>query len=166
MKPDQLSSVARQDGQQHVRDSGTVRLVGDVAGEPPASESSGVVDPEQTTTIQTRKAPWWRRPSPWWFVILVLFLIFYSLFLRLLAVVPFTSMAASAKIAPRLEIYTALACSVHKPDIAGQEFGLHLLSGAPTITCGSDPVVQAAVAKLIAGLPLCPCMTTSGLHPL
>ena len=85
---------------------------------------------------------------------------------RLLAVIPFTSIAASAKIAPRLAIYTVLACSVHKPDIAGQEFGHHVLSnlsvfaesGVPrsfnTTTCGSDPVVQAAVAKLIAGLSL------------
>ena len=90
--------------------------------------------------------------------------------------------------APRIEIYTVLACSVHKPDIFKQSFpGLELglveeprqLSThssvqlidrvyLPHLTdklgraangsvptnpnlCASDPVVQAAVAKLTAG---------------
>jgi hypothetical protein len=102
-------------------------------------------------------------------------LVIYSSFLRLLAVIPFSSIAASAKIAPRLEIYTVLACSVQRPDIV---FG-HVLSdpsvfagfhghtglrsftdeaGVPrsfnTSICTSDPVVQATVAKMIAGLAL------------
>jgi len=43
---------------------------------------------------------------------------------------PFTSIAMSATLAPRIEIYTMLACSVHKPDIFRQNFpgielGLH-----------------------------------------
>jgi hypothetical protein len=43
---------------------------------------------------------------------------------------PFSSIAMSATIAPRIEIYTMLACSVHKPDIFRQNFpgielGLH-----------------------------------------
>lgn len=87
--------------------------------------------------------------------------------------------------APRIEIYTILACSVHKPDIFKQSFpGLELglveeprqlptHSSAQLIDriypsystnkatnesvptkpnlCASDPVVQAAVAKLTAG---------------
>ena len=98
----------------------------------------------------------------------------------------------SAMIAPRIEIYTTLACRVHKPDIFEQSFpGLELglvdasrvfgqlphtdSSGLsidqiyrPRLTdnsgrttrekpttkpnrCASDPVVQAAVAKLTAG---------------
>ena len=98
----------------------------------------------------------------------------------------------SAMIAPRIEIYTTLACRVHKPDIFEQSFpGLELglvdasrvfgqlphtdSSGLsidqihrlrltdnsgrttrenPTTKpnrCASDPVVQAAVAKLTAG---------------
>ncbi|KDR73681.1 hypothetical protein GALMADRAFT_251462 [Galerina marginata CBS 339.88] len=147
------------------------------------------------------KLPWWRRPSPWW----------------ILGVIPFTSMASSATIAPRIEIYTMLACSVHKPDIFKQNFpGLELgLQGVsletavygirtpelwntpispfspnqpqiylpevstflttiendgstvpPTkrILCASDPVVQAAVAKLTAVIAACmgilSCITT------
>ena len=95
-------------------------------------------------------------------------------------------------IAPRIEVYTTLACRVHKPDIFEQSFpGLELslvdASGVfgqlphtdssellvdqiyfPRLTnnlgqttrenpatkpnrCASDPVVQAAVAKLTAG---------------
>ena len=98
----------------------------------------------------------------------------------------------SAMIAPRIEIYTTLACRVHKPDIFKQSFpGLELgLVGASRVSgqlphadssgllidqiypprlsdnsswttrknpttkpnrCASDPVVQAAVAKLTAG---------------
>jgi hypothetical protein len=94
----------------------------------------------------------------------------------------------SATMAPRIEIYTVLACSVHKPDIfkqsfPGLELGLveeprqlpthssaRLIGGIypPHLTdksgqatnasvptkpnlCASDPVVQAAVAKLTAG---------------
>lgn len=113
---------------------------------------------------------------------------------------PFTSMASSATITPRIEMYTMLACSVHKPDIfrqnfPGVELGLqsfavsdvkalnlsapntspvieipvHLPQVPATNTdaddrdepapdppkrgnqCASDPVVQAAVAKLTAG---------------
>jgi hypothetical protein len=90
----------------------------------------------------------------------------------------------AATLAPRIEIYTMLACNVHKPEytanlhlgstgfpfptkIAG-EYGviptvLYNIS-APLITgkissgggqnpntCASDPVVQAAVAKLTIG---------------
>ena len=35
---------------------------------------------------------------------------------------PFTSIAMSATLAPRIEIYTMLACSVHKPDLFRQNF--------------------------------------------
>ena len=107
---------------------------------------------------------------------------------RLLVIMPFTSIAMSATMAPRIEIYTVLACSVHKPDIFKQSFpGLELglveeprqLSTHSSIQlidrvylphltnklgraangsvptnpnlCASDPVVQAAVAKLTAG---------------
>jgi hypothetical protein len=163
MNPLQLSAARGQDTQ--------------LAGDAPPAESFGqpnadTVDPEfQNPTAQ--KTPWWRRPSPWWFVSWHLNnLIIRSLFLwiRLLAAIPFTTTASSAKIAPRIEIYTALVCAVHRPDAAGQEFPTNLLqnfsylsrlsapldsfTGLNTSECASDPVVQAEVAKLIAGLPL------------
>lgn len=103
-------------------------------------------------------------------------------------------MASSAKLAPRIEIYTHLACVDLIPGIpAGQglsnHFGLGYASSFPsdfsvstavrtdytpldssiessresvtakpfnTDACASDPVVQAAVAKLIAGLACLP----------
>lgn len=36
---------------------------------------------------------------------------------RLLAIYPLTAIAMSATIAPKIEVYTLLACSVHRPDI-------------------------------------------------
>ncbi|KAG6829195.1 hypothetical protein H0H92_005396 [Tricholoma furcatifolium] len=48
-----------------------------------------------------RDLPWWKTPSPWWLII----------------VVPFTSIAMSATLAPRIEIFTLIVCSVLKPDI-------------------------------------------------
>ncbi|KIJ94708.1 hypothetical protein K443DRAFT_350615 [Laccaria amethystina LaAM-08-1] len=107
---------------------------------------------------KTKKLPWWKTPSPLW----------------LLTILPFTTIAMSAMIAPRIEIYTRLACRVHKPDIfeqsiPGLELGLVDASGVfgqrrhsnssgllidqiyrPRLTDNSDPVVQAAVAKLTA----------------
>lgn len=112
---------------------------------------------------------------------------------------PFTAIATAATMAPRIEIYTMLACSVHKPDVFKRNFpdfewdlhGLSLGAANPNISssifpvmpiayassvsvpivapifatsqdngtvtpprrnlCASDPVVQAAVAKLTAG---------------
>ncbi|TFK36324.1 major facilitator superfamily domain-containing protein [Crucibulum laeve] len=75
------------------------------------------------------KAPWWKRPSPWW----------------LLGIVPFTSIAMSATIAPRIEIYTTLACSVHKPDIFKQAFPVK----PPYMRFGDDaPSVFSATVNM------------------
>ena len=41
----------------------------------------------------------------------------YSTRLRVLAIIPFASIAMSATLAPRIEIYTMLVCFVHKPEI-------------------------------------------------
>ena len=80
----------------------------------------------------------------------------------------------SATVAPRIDIYTFLACSVHKPDIFERTLRLGGYPGFPNVTsphlvlhpitpgvetfsyatanpCASDPVVQAAVATLTAG---------------
>lgn len=109
--------------------------------------------------------PWWKRPSPIW----------------LLALMPFSSIAWSSTIAPRVEIYTQLACAVHSPDVYDDQLlGLVFTNttplGAPLevekdrpITvffrdmleapknangnrCASDPVVQVSVAKLAAAM--------------
>ncbi|KAF9053900.1 MFS general substrate transporter [Hymenopellis radicata] len=52
--------------------------------------------------IQARsRLPWWKRPSPMW----------------VLALMPFSSMAFSMTMAPRVEVYTQLACAVLNPDV-------------------------------------------------
>ncbi|KAK2466711.1 hypothetical protein APHAL10511_000969 [Amanita phalloides] len=98
--------------------------------------------------ISSRCRPWWKRSSPWW----------------LLYVIPFTAIAASATLAPRVEVYTMLACKIHRPhdhfSLAGSVASWwHVISTRgsgsevlddPKDLCASDPVVQAAVAKLIA----------------
>lgn len=112
---------------------------------------------------------------------------------RLIAAIPFSAIAMAATMAPRIEIYTILACSVHRPEytrnhhlakelnlpyLGNNEFftpgpTLGVLAGHENIQqsinisfsqgqihqsstedeqdCASDPVVQAAVAKLTAG---------------
>ncbi len=95
---------------------------------------------------------------------------------------PLTSIATSATLAPRVEVYTILACAVHKPDILRQSFPeialghrvafrdfrpieISFPESHPLLNyrsfseadppnqnlCATDPVVQAATAKLIAG---------------
>ncbi|PFH51761.1 hypothetical protein AMATHDRAFT_40016 [Amanita thiersii Skay4041] len=144
---------------------------------------------EDTTSepaSSTVRLPWWRTPSPWW----------------LLGIMPFSAIAMSATIAPRIEIYTRLACKVHKPDIYNEHslqlvlklfpfLGSDMLTkpdismpylhevnlitpalniiaeGSPhgTKQCATDPVVQAAVAKLITvisvSMGILSCLTTA-----
>ena len=111
---------------------------------------------------------------------------FHRVHARLLAMMPFTAIAMSSTITPRIEIYTSLACSFLRPDygeslqqpanilgflhsndcripaVAHQSSCVDAdvfndkflqINGAdipPTRKqrCASDPVVQAAVAKL------------------
>ncbi|KAF8808993.1 MFS general substrate transporter [Phlegmacium glaucopus] len=136
------------------------------------------------------KLPWWKTPSPWW----------------LLMTMPFTAIATSSTLAPRIEIYTTLACSIHRPDIfrgSSQQqdildfvqqsndhrtpavahqsgsvdiFGVFIIEESiqsndadtpPTRKqrCASDPIVQAAVAKLstviAASMGILSCITTA-----
>ncbi|KAF9532861.1 major facilitator superfamily domain-containing protein [Crepidotus variabilis] len=56
--------------------------------------------------VRRRSLPWWKTPSPYW----------------LLFAIPLSSLAMSATIAPRVEIYRMLACSVHKPDIFREDY--------------------------------------------
>lgn len=90
---------------------------------------------------------------------------------------PFSAMAMSACVAPRVEIYTELVCRAHKPEYkTGRRFSpmhfddpqmitnftevLDIGVIAPTLNytafeapnpCAKDPEVNAAAAKLIAG---------------
>ncbi|KAI0072772.1 MFS general substrate transporter [Panus rudis PR-1116 ss-1] len=119
----------------------------------------GSGDDEQSQASARSTLPWYKRPSPWWF----------------LSLVPFTAIAMSASLAPRIEIYTKLACEVHRPEYSvGQgntsaswinEFiTATILDGKEDKRCASDPVVQAAVAKLnmviTTGMGILSCCTT------
>ncbi|KAJ8079128.1 hypothetical protein PM082_013416 [Marasmius tenuissimus] len=115
-------------------------------------EEEDPVDEEQE---RRRLLPWWRRPSPWW----------------LIAMMPLSSMAMGATIAPRIEIYTMLACRVHKPDIfeesgflVGRGSNIHA-SDDHSRACFSDPVVSAAVAQLgavmSASMGVLSCLTAA-----
>ncbi|KAG5643210.1 hypothetical protein DXG03_001328 [Asterophora parasitica] len=140
----------------------------------PHQHTSGEIDVDADYRLRRevhKSLAWWKRPSSWW----------------LLFIVPFTAVAMSATLAPRVEVFTLLACSVHKPDIFRQT--LPTLGGrfdVPEITmplppihgnmhqaltlshfaaqndtkplpnlCASDPVVQAAAAKLSTGTLSC-----------
>ncbi len=125
--------------------------------------------------------PWWKRPSPIWYVLCFESVSLIYILSRLLALMPFSSIAWSSTIAPRVEIYTQLACAVHSPDVYDDQLlGLVFTNTTPLeappeveqdrpITvffrdmlespknangnrCASDPVVQVSVAKLAAGM--------------
>ncbi|KAL4246070.1 hypothetical protein ABKN59_003276 [Abortiporus biennis] len=93
----------------------------------------GTPDIEQHRLFEQRKEiPWWRRPSPWWFLVFV----------------PFSAVAISATLAPKIEIYTRLACEVYRPEFSDStQIGL-LGDDERQRKCASDPTVQAAVATL------------------
>ncbi|KAF7294735.1 MFS domain-containing protein [Mycena indigotica] len=115
-----------------------------------------------------RKLPWYKRPSAWW----------------LLVATPFSTIAMSATLAPKVEVYTLLACSVHKPEIfeavasyvppavppptiANEipvSFEIATAHEYPVKECTADPVVSAAVAKLstaiTASMGVLGCLTT------
>ncbi|KAF5358151.1 hypothetical protein D9756_001317 [Leucocoprinus leucothites] len=100
-----------------------------------------------------RNLPWWKRPTPWW----------------LICALPFTAIAMASTLAPRIEVYTILACRLLRPDIYHDE-SLSVLDLTSTLAptrgqlCAADPVVQAAVAKFAAAMStsmgVLSCLTT------
>ena len=118
-------------------------------------------------------------------------LTFYA---RIIFAIPFGSLGYSATLAPKVALYTTLACRVHKPELVANlhDLSLPLINDLATTNanlldplietaanpgsiflpnsaytalsdytqsepdpeqkCASDPVVQATVAKLTAGL--------------
>lgn len=66
-----------------------------------------------------KQKPWYRRTSPWWYVAAGRA---HSLALnqnlcgRVIAMLPISSMAMTSAAAPRVAIYTELACREHKPE--------------------------------------------------
>ncbi|EJD02383.1 MFS general substrate transporter [Fomitiporia mediterranea MF3/22] len=160
-------------------------------GETPSENDEDDIEGEDWDAL--KKRPWYRRPSPLW----------------LLCVTPLSSIAMSAAIAPRVEVYTYLACLEHRPEyttgtlgyglelyqnndtapvaftedkdslidawmspylgpsvftMSGESIGM-LKESKDTNRCASDPVVQAAAAKIIAVMTttmgILSCLTTA-----
>ncbi|KAJ7172296.1 major facilitator superfamily domain-containing protein [Mycena filopes] len=81
-------------------DQETAELFGEL-GRPHHEQDETLVDDEEDFQRERNQLPWWKRPSPWW----------------LMMCTPLSTIAMSATLAPKIEIYTLLACSVHKPEI-------------------------------------------------
>ncbi|KAJ7775088.1 major facilitator superfamily domain-containing protein [Mycena metata] len=82
-------------------DQETAELFSELVHPHHEQEETLVDDEQEDLSRERQKLPWWKRPSPWW----------------LMMATPFSTIAMSATIAPKIEIYTLLACSVHKPEI-------------------------------------------------
>ncbi|KAJ7228026.1 major facilitator superfamily domain-containing protein [Mycena haematopus] len=81
----------------------TAELLGELV-QPHHDQDDTLVDDLQEDSqsdLEREQLPWWKRPSPLW-------LSFFT---------PPSTIAMSATLAPKIEIYTLLACSVHKPEI-------------------------------------------------
>ncbi|KAK7020467.1 MFS domain-containing protein [Favolaschia claudopus] len=84
-------------------DEETVELLGELVN-PHHEQEETLVDEEDEFSKAERerkRLPWWRRPSPLW----------------LLCLTPLSTICSAATLAPKIEIYNLLACSVHKPEI-------------------------------------------------
>ncbi|KIY72114.1 MFS general substrate transporter [Cylindrobasidium torrendii FP15055 ss-10] len=69
-----------------------------LVAEGPYEDEDAAVDAELKARA---KLPWWKRPSPYW----------------ILAMMPVSSISFTSTIAPRIEVYTQLACAYHRPEI-------------------------------------------------
>ncbi|KAH9972213.1 major facilitator superfamily domain-containing protein [Russula compacta] len=88
--------------------------------------------------LERAARPWWRRPSATWLLVLS----------------PLSTLAASALIAPRLQLYTYLMCKdlntgPWNPENRPTTPDTSSAGSTPLEICAADPVVQANVAKLL-----------------
>lgn len=117
------------------------------------SEDEDAEASDAESVEQRKKLPWYKRPSPVWFLVMI----------------PITASATAATMAPRVEIYTMLACRALQPDYSsdnGTLPGLYDVSdGDRQRLCAADPAVQAAVAQMnmamAAVLGVLTCLTTA-----
>ncbi|KAJ2929993.1 hypothetical protein H1R20_g7122, partial [Candolleomyces eurysporus] len=114
---------------------------------------------DATTNDRQDSLSWWKRQSPWW----------------ALTALPLLSSTVAIVVAPKIEVYTALACIAHKPEVFEEHLTGGLLSimgpamryvaaGALPQICATDPEVRRIVAKLSAAevttLGILSCLTT------
>ncbi|KZP12568.1 MFS general substrate transporter [Athelia psychrophila] len=143
-------------------------------GSHPLHTSEHVAAHAQAEREAKAKLPWWKRPSMFWISL----------------VLPFTAISSGATLAPRVEIYRNLACSVHRPEYSQLSTPLSFtpsystnlslsLNDVPNNTddytlltfdderrsrCAADPEVSAATATLtlamVAAEGALSCITT------
>ncbi|KAG8217854.1 hypothetical protein J3R82DRAFT_6020 [Butyriboletus roseoflavus] len=63
-----------------------------------------------------KRLPWWKRPSPYWVIFGI----------------PFGSIGFSALLAPKVAMYTTLACRVHRPEYITNDHFPHTFAFPPT----------------------------------
>ncbi|EKM55184.1 uncharacterized protein PHACADRAFT_255634 [Phanerochaete carnosa HHB-10118-sp] len=110
-------------------------------------------DSDTASLERIKSLPWYKRPSPWW----------------LLAMVPVSAAATGATMAPKVEIYTQLACATHRPEFYSDNGTLpSTYTYAPEYDpqlCAKDPVVQKVVAQMNLAMAITmgilTCLTTA-----
>ncbi|KAJ3534038.1 hypothetical protein NMY22_g7096 [Coprinellus aureogranulatus] len=81
---------------------------------------------------------WWRKQSPWW----------------ALVGGPLLTATIGLVMAPKIEVYTALACMKHRPELFESLRHTAILTATSTslpAICSTDPEIRTVVAKLSAG---------------
>ena len=105
--------------------------------------SGSSVEEEEYEVKRRQALPWWKRPSPYWCALACRLRLKTTKCsrssCRLLCSIPFSSFATSSTLAPKVEIYTMLACRVHKPDIYHSAYGDVNPGGLPGIDLPSLP---------------------------
>ncbi|KAF5315935.1 hypothetical protein D9611_005018 [Ephemerocybe angulata] len=101
---------------------------------PHPDESTRLLQEGREGTPEHTEVPWWKKQSPWW----------------AMAVLPLCTMAMGISVAPRIEVYTSLACLAHRPDFYEGTMATtwDTIKSVPPL-CASDPEVMKVVAKLI-----------------
>lgn len=130
-----------------------------------SAETEPLVGRDTTNDLQDTRS-WWKRQSPWWCVFTPIQLLYRSVAdlqngHRALTVAPLLTSTVALVMAPKIEVYTALACMSHKPEVFSEPFRAafsvvgsalhHVAADSLPQVCATDPEVRRVVAKLSAG---------------
>jgi hypothetical protein len=113
---------------------------------------------EERLELEARaKKPWYRRPSSWWYGRVTVIVSYddtdHQAPFRVVGLALPVTVIVSATLAPRIDVYTSLACEALKVQRTTTstegvlEWKWPKLPPPPK-SCGQDPEVQAAVASL------------------
>jgi hypothetical protein len=134
-------------------------------------EELGIPEEDAALIAQAKEhrknLPWWKRPSGYWQVYLIsaLELANEQACARFLCLMPLSSIAMSMALAPRIEIYTMLACDAHKPEYTAgrglENLGIHMpfsakSSGQVLVAYNSQSVSSSLTTEPVIDLDLAP----------